>query len=945
VARGTSGYDGFISYSHALDGTLAPALQQGLERFAKPWYRSRALRIFRDTTSLSANPGLWASIERALASSRWLVLMASPEAARSVWVDRELAWWLEHRSADRVLIVLTDGEVVWDVAGRLDTERTTALPPALRDGLVEEPRWVDLRWLHDAEQVAQANPRLRESVADVAAALRGVPKDALVGEHIRQHRLTMRLARGAVTALVLLLVASLVAARVAVAQRDQARNQTRIATSRQLAATSQNLAATHLDLARLLAVRAYRMDPNPQARAALFQAVTSSPYLVRYLRANEPISVISGAANGKVAVAGTQRGRVLRWDVRTGVRSEVARLNGQITSVGTSADGSTIAAADGSTAVLWTLHGQARPLQVPAGRKADLVAASPSGRFIAVRSQAPAADAGLAESAVVTLLDQQSQQSSDVQLDMDWSDQVIPSETEMVLFNQGGIWQRRSLPDLVKEGGGQVNVGAHNYVNAVSPSGRFVSFNNAGSAVMLWRTLKSGPAPDDPELTGRTPGGNPQALALSWDGKRTAIADTGTIYVSDTVPGKTPAGTPLALTGNDEITGDVVRGGGGNLRFFGDNDHLLSASGDALAVWDLTQHSLISRRTTVTVDFACNACPGPQVSVSPDGQKVGVVDGNNLSAAVQQLGSPGWETVIKGNFLGASYSSLLWSADGKKLLVEVQAEGGGRVFDVRSTDRGAALLSQWGPSSEPKESTGEPALSGDGKHVVTVGANGAETVIRDASTGAVERVVPMLADTKDVKIDHAGAVNEDATAVALLDYHGGTDLAKLVSLETGRSRTIGGGRASAALFSGGSLLVQRASGVLEVWDTTGTHLQRSIPGEPGYATGPVANRQGTLVARERFDGTVVITDIESGESLGGFHLPAARKAGMAFGGDGQTLVTVTEPSVTGKGELQRWTLSEAAWVRIACESAGRDLTAAEWRRYVGSSPPSDLRCG
>jgi hypothetical protein len=77
VAGGASGYDAFISYSHALDNALAPALQNGLEQFAKPWYRPRALRVFRDTTSLSANPGLWSSIEKALASSTWLVLVAS----------------------------------------------------------------------------------------------------------------------------------------------------------------------------------------------------------------------------------------------------------------------------------------------------------------------------------------------------------------------------------------------------------------------------------------------------------------------------------------------------------------------------------------------------------------------------------------------------------------------------------------------------------------------------------------------------------------------------------------------------------------------------------------------------------------------------------------------------------------------------------------------------
>jgi WD40 repeat protein len=494
-------------------------------------------------------------------------------------------------------------------------------------------------------------------------------------------------------------------------------------------------------------------------------------------------------------------------------------------------------------------------------------------------------------------------------------------------------------------GEGKITQGTHNYVNALSPSGRFISFNNAGDAVMLWRTDKSGEAPYDPELTGHTPGGSPEALALSWDGKRTAIADTGTIYVSDTVPGPKPAGTPLALTGNDQINSDVVPGGGGALRFFGDNDHLLSASGDALAVWDLTQHSLISRRMSVTVDFACNACPGPQVSVSPDGQKAGIVDGNKLSAVVRQLGSPGWETVIKGDFLGTQYSALLWAADGKKLLLEVRAQQGDRVFDVRSVDRGAAVLGRWGPSPEPTEPDGEPVLSGDGRHVVTVGVDGAKTVIRNAATGEVERVVSALPGVKDAKIEHAGAVNDNATALATILDPYGAKLAKLVGLANGRSRTIGSGPAAAALFSGEHLLIQRSTGVLEVWDGSGTHLERSIPGEPDYAAGPVANRQGTLVARERSDGTVAITDLESGESLGSFRLPAARKAGMAFGGDGHTLVTVTEPDAQGKGELQRWTISEAAWVRVACESVGRELTASEWRRYVGTTPPSELHCG
>ena len=64
--RARSEYDVFISYSHAADGRLAPALQSGLEQLARPWFQRRALRVFRDQTGLSVNPHLWGAISAAL---------------------------------------------------------------------------------------------------------------------------------------------------------------------------------------------------------------------------------------------------------------------------------------------------------------------------------------------------------------------------------------------------------------------------------------------------------------------------------------------------------------------------------------------------------------------------------------------------------------------------------------------------------------------------------------------------------------------------------------------------------------------------------------------------------------------------------------------------------------------------------------------------------------
>src|SRR5215207_1180534 len=109
-------FKAFMSYSHAADGELAPTVQRALHRIAKPWYRLRTMRVFRDQANLSASPGLWSSIEAALRDSDFFLFMASPAAAASPWVQREVEWWLSNRSPQTFLILLTEGDIAWDVA-------------------------------------------------------------------------------------------------------------------------------------------------------------------------------------------------------------------------------------------------------------------------------------------------------------------------------------------------------------------------------------------------------------------------------------------------------------------------------------------------------------------------------------------------------------------------------------------------------------------------------------------------------------------------------------------------------------------------------------------------------------------------------------------------------------------------------------------------------------
>ncbi|MFE9577108.1 TIR domain-containing protein [Nocardia sp. NPDC006044] len=123
--------DVFISYSHAADGELSPGLQRALERLARPWYRPRALRVFRDQTDLAAADDLGREIRNALDRSRYFLLLASPRAAKSPWVGEEIEFWQQHRERSTFLIAVTDGIVQWDKeSGDFDWDATTAAGPA-----------------------------------------------------------------------------------------------------------------------------------------------------------------------------------------------------------------------------------------------------------------------------------------------------------------------------------------------------------------------------------------------------------------------------------------------------------------------------------------------------------------------------------------------------------------------------------------------------------------------------------------------------------------------------------------------------------------------------------------------------------------------------------------------------------------------------------------------
>jgi tetratricopeptide (TPR) repeat protein len=195
-------YDAFVSYSHARDKPIAAALQSVVQTLGKPWYRRRALRVFRDDTSLSATPQLWPTIVQALDQSRFLILLASRDAAASLWVGKEVAYWLDTKGADTLLIALTDGDLAWDPAASDFAPGGGALPAVLTGRLPSEPKWVDLRAYRTGANARDS--AFIEAGADLAAAIRGIPKEDLLSQELRQQRRALTLAWSATASLLVL---------------------------------------------------------------------------------------------------------------------------------------------------------------------------------------------------------------------------------------------------------------------------------------------------------------------------------------------------------------------------------------------------------------------------------------------------------------------------------------------------------------------------------------------------------------------------------------------------------------------------------------------------------------------------------------------------------------------------------------------------------------------
>lgn len=334
--------DVFLSYSRR-DSDFVRHLADALE--------ARGKQVWVDTEGIRDGEVFPAALRSAVEGSDGFVFVISPDAVESRFCAQEVDHALElgkrivplvHKRVpddevpepirERNWIPFDDGgfdQSVERLVNALDTdlEHTKAHTRWLVKALEWDAAGRDRSFLVRGAELTSAESWLGE------AAGKDPEPTAVQHEYVYASRAAAsRRLRILAGAMALALAVSIALAVVALSQRNTARHQSAVASSRELAAVSENQLLIDPELATLIGIQAVRKQPTPQATLALREALDAFDLRETLRGHRDSVTAVAFSPDGKL-LASTSPGiadmSVRVWDVRTGRQLRAIYPNGR----------------------------------------------------------------------------------------------------------------------------------------------------------------------------------------------------------------------------------------------------------------------------------------------------------------------------------------------------------------------------------------------------------------------------------------------------------------------------------------------------------------------------------------------------------------------------------------------------------------------------------------
>lgn len=707
-----------------------------------------------------------------------------------------------------------------------------------------------------------------------------------------------RLTLGAVT---VGLIIAIVLAVIAFYQRQIAEERQKVALSRQLGAQALNRAEGGLDLALLLGLEAFNVQPTVEARSSLLNGLQFSPHLDAFLHGHiNTVYSVAFSPDGTLLATGGADNQIKLWNVlkRELVADLPEKHTARVSSLSFSSDGkSLISGSRDKTIVVWDIQKQqpAKTIETSHEFGVHKIALSPDEKYVA--------SIGVREREII-IWDFDSGKPIGLPLighektifDLDYS------PNGEVLVSGGGdqiiLWDLKDQDHRTKE----VLANAHRetiFSVTFSPDGTMIA-SGGDNNIRLWN-VKTG-----------QPLGDPLQAHTDWV-RSVAFSSNGQVLVSGSVDKtlifwdvrtRKPKGPPYQ--GHRNAVWSVAYSSDGKTVASGGDD-------GQVILWDST------KRLSLGKQLGFHRGGLLKLALSSDGKTLasGGIDGSIILWDVERQHR---RHTLRGHT--KRIFDLAFSPD-EKMLASGSQDGSVRVWEMNKPEAPGK------PVWTGKSSINSVAFSPDGNIIAF--DTGGKLILWDLKVGkqlaeftGQKPYSPTIAfGPKGESIVSGGygdgnimlrAPFSNASSVQLLGSHEGPVWSVNFTLD------------GKLLASGGQ------DKIIRIWDIEKRkQFGSTLKGHRDAVISVTFSPDGTMLASGGRDTDVMLWDLQMGEPVGRplrGHTRMVRS--VAFDPDGNFMV-----SGSFEGKIVLWDINFDSWKQQACRIANRNLGFGEWQQFLG----------